>query len=56
MCLIVPLKCRTGQRRVTGYTHSIGQVTIEIKSEAAAEFGAKETQSDDGNPGLETTN
>ncbi|XZE17423.1 recombinase family protein [Pirellulaceae bacterium SH449] len=38
------------------YTHSTGQVTIEIKPEAVAEFKPNETQTDDGNPGLETTN
>ena len=38
-------------RRIV-YTHSTGEVTIEINSDAAAEFATNEPQSDDENPGL----
>jgi hypothetical protein len=39
-------------RRIV-YTHSTGEVTIEINPEAIAEFASKEAQTGDGNPGLE---
>ena len=41
-------------RRIV-YTHSTGEVTIEINPEAVAEFATIEPQTEDGNPGLGTS-